>query len=152
LGLGGFIGGIANINYLSYMAPGVIGMGLLFSSVFSGVSVIFDRQLGFMKEMLVAPVSRTCIILGKIFSGATTATIQGIILLVVAGAMGAFTPSLTFLSGAFASIGVILLINTGFVGLGGSNRFDPERFSRVSVAVNFCDVANVHVIWRVLSY
>ena len=67
LGLGNFIGPIGDINYLSYMAPGVIGMGLLFGSVFSGVSVIFDRQFGFMKEMMVAPVSRTSIIIGKIF-------------------------------------------------------------------------------------
>ena len=68
LGLGNFIGPIGDINYLSYMAPGVIGMGLLFGSVFSGVSVIFDRQFGFMKEMMVAPVSRTSIIIGKIFA------------------------------------------------------------------------------------
>ena len=138
LGLGGFIGEIANINYLAYMAPGVIGMGLLFSSVFSGVSVIFDRQFGFMKEMLVAPVSRTSIILGKIFGGATTATIQGIILLVVAGAMGAFTPSLTFLAGAFASIGVMLLITAGFVGLGvaiGSTLNDFHAFQLLSTFV-----------------
>jgi ABC-2 type transport system permease protein len=138
LGLGGFIGGFGGINYLSYMAPGVIGMGLLFGSVFSGVSVIFDRQFGFMKEMLVAPVSRTSIILGKILGGATTATIQGIILMAVAGVMGAFTPTLTFLVGAFAAIGAMLLITAGFVGLGvaiGSTLNDFHAFQLLSTFV-----------------
>ena len=138
LGFGGFIGGFGGVDYLSYMAPGIIGMGLLFGSVFSGVSVIFDRQFGFMKEMMVAPVSRTSIILGKIFGGATTATIQGIILMAVAGVMGAFTPSLTFIVGAFAAIGVMLLITAGFVGLGvaiGSTLNDFHAFQLLSTFV-----------------
>ena len=138
LGLGGFIGGFSGINYLSYMAPGVIGMGLLFGSVFSGVSIIFDRQFGFMKEMLVAPVSRTSIIVGKIIGGATTATIQGIILMIVAGVMGAFSLSLTFLIGAFTAIGAMLLITSGFVGLGvaiGSTLNDFHAFQLLSTFV-----------------
>jgi ABC-2 type transport system permease protein len=138
LGLGGFIGGFGDVNYLSYMAPGVIGMGLLFGSVFSGVSVIFDRQFGFMKEMLVAPVSRTSIIVGKILGGATTATIQGIILMTIAGIMGAFTLSLTFLAGAFVAIGAMLLITSGFVGLGvaiGSTLNDFHAFQLLSTFV-----------------
>jgi len=138
LGLGGFIGGFSGINYLSYMAPGVIGMGLLFGSVFSGVSIIFDRQFGFMKEMLVAPVSRTSIIVGKIIGGATTATIQGIILMIVAGVMGAFSLSLTFLIGTFTAIGAMLLITSGFVGLGvaiGSTLNDFHAFQLLSTFV-----------------
>jgi len=138
MGLGGFIGGFGNINYLSYMAPGIIGMGLLFGSVFSGVSVIFDRQFGFMKEMLVAPVSRTSIILGKILGGATTATIQGIILMVIAGIMGAFTLNITFIVGALAAIGAMLLITAGFVGLGvaiGSSLNDFHAFQLLSTFV-----------------
>jgi len=138
MGLGGFIGGFSGINYLSYMAPGVIGMGLLFGSVFTGVSVIFDRQFGFMKEMLVAPVSRTSIILGKIFGGAMTATIQGIILLIIAGIMGAFTPSVMLVVGAIAAIGGMLLITAGFVGLGvaiGSKLNDFHAFQLLSTFV-----------------
>jgi ABC-2 type transport system permease protein len=138
LGLGGFVGSFEGVNYLSYMAPGVIGMGLLFGSVFSGVSVIFDRQFGFMKEMLVAPVSRTSIILGKIFGGATTATIQGIILLIVAGAMGAFTPSFAFVAGAVAAVGAMMIITSGFVGLGvaiGSKLNDFHAFQLLSTFV-----------------
>jgi ABC-2 type transport system permease protein len=138
LGLGEFIGRIGSVRYLSYMAPGVIGMGLLFGSVFSGVSIIFDRQFGFMKEMLVAPVSRTSIILGKILGGATTATIQGILLMIVAGIMGAFTISFTFLTGAVAAIGAMLLITAGFVGLGvaiGSTLNDFHAFQLLSTFV-----------------
>lgn len=138
LGLGGFIGGVGRITYLSYLAPGIIGMGLLFGSVFSGVSVIFDRQFGFMKEMLVAPVSRTSIILGKILGGAATASIQGVILMAVAGAMGAFTPSLNLILGAFAAVGVMLLITAGFVGLGvaiGSTLNDFHAFQLLSTFV-----------------
>jgi ABC-2 type transport system permease protein len=138
LGLGDFMGGIGGTRYLSYIAPGVIGMGLLFGSVFSGVSIIFDRQFGFMKEMLVAPVSRTSIIVGKILGGATTATIQGIILMTIAGVMGAFTISFTFLGGAFTAVGVMLLITAGFVGLGvaiGSTLNDFHAFQLLSTFV-----------------
>ena len=91
-----------------------------------------------MKEMMVAPVSRTSIILGKILGGAITATIQGIILLIVAGLMGAFTPSLAFVTGSFAAIGVMLLITSGFVGLGvaiGSSLNDFHAFQLLSTFV-----------------
>ena len=138
LGLGNFVGPIGDVNYLTYMAPGVIGMGLLFGSVFSGVSIIFDRQFGFMKEMMVAPVSRTSLIIGKILGGATTATMQGIILLVVASIMGAFIPSLAFVTGAFASMGAMFLITSGFVGLGvaiGSSLNDFHAFQLLSTFV-----------------
>ncbi|MFX1564136.1 MAG: ABC transporter permease [Promethearchaeota archaeon] len=118
MGIGGFIGSIGGLSYLSYLAPGIIGMGLLFGSVFTGVSVVFDRQFGFMKEMLVAPVSRTSIIIGKILGGAVTASIQGVILMGVAGLMGAFTPSLALVLGMIVAVIVMLLITGGFVGLG----------------------------------
>ncbi|MCW4053226.1 MAG: ABC transporter permease [Candidatus Bathyarchaeota archaeon] len=138
LGLGGFIGGVQGIRYLSYLAPGIVGMGLLFGSVFSGVSVIFDRQFGFMKEMLVAPVSRTSIIMGKILGGAVTASIQGIILMSVAAIMGAFTLTPTFAVGAVVAVGVMLLITSGFVGLGvaiGSTLKDFHAFQLISTFV-----------------
>lgn len=138
LGLGGFIGRVGEISYISYLAPGIIGMGLLFGSVFSGVSVIFDRQFGFMKEMLVAPVSRTSIILGKILGGAVTASIQGILLMSVAGIMGAFIPTPALVVGALAAIGVMFLITAGFVGLGvaiGSTLNDFHAFQLLSTFV-----------------
>ena len=138
LGIGSFVGAVGGTTYLSYLAPGIIGMGLIFGSVASGISVIYDRQFGFMKEMLVAPVSRTSIILGKILGGALTASIQGVILLSVATAMGAFVLSSVFVLGAIAAVGVMLLITAGFVGLGvaiGSRLNDFHAFQLLSTFV-----------------
>jgi ABC-2 type transport system permease protein len=91
-----------------------------------------------MKEMLVAPVSRTSIIIGKILGGATTATIQGIILMIIAAIMGAFTLSPAFVVGAVAAIGTMLFITSGFVGLGvaiGSTLNDFHAFQLLSTFV-----------------
>ncbi len=82
----GKIEGIA--DYQVFIFPGVIGMTLLFSSIRSGISVIWDKEFGFMKEILVAPVSRTTIILGKAMGGATNAFLQGIIVLVLSPLIG----------------------------------------------------------------
>jgi ABC-2 type transport system permease protein len=70
-------------SYLQFMAPGVIGMTVLFSSVFSGMAMLWDRQFGFLKETLVAPVSRMQIMIGRTLGGATVASIQGTIILVI---------------------------------------------------------------------
>ena len=64
-------------NYIQFVTPGLIGMTILFTSVFSGIELLMDRQFGFLKETLVAPVPRVWIILGRILGGATIATIQG---------------------------------------------------------------------------
>lgn len=66
-------------NYFEFLGPGVIGMSILFTAVFTGVQVIWDRQFGFLKETLVAPVTRFQIMLGKTLGGATVATLQGVI-------------------------------------------------------------------------
>ena len=66
-------------NYLEFLVPGVISMSILFSAVFSGLEVIWDRQFGFLKEMLVAPVPRLKIMFGRSLGGATVATIQGLV-------------------------------------------------------------------------
>jgi ABC-2 type transport system permease protein len=70
-------------SYLQFMAPGVIGMSVLFSSVFSGIAMLWDRQFGFLKETLVAPVSRLQIMIGRTLGGATVAIIQGTLILVI---------------------------------------------------------------------
>src|SRR4051812_36349081 len=64
-------------SYLQFMAPGVIGMMILFTSIFSGMSLLWDRQFGFLKETLVAPVPRIRIMVGRTLGGATVAMIQG---------------------------------------------------------------------------
>src|SRR6187401_522193 len=70
-------------SYLQFVAPGVIGMSVLFTSVFSGIGLLWDRQFGFLKETLVAPVPRITIMIGKTLGGATVATIQGLLVLVI---------------------------------------------------------------------
>jgi len=70
-------------SYLQFIAPGVIGMGILFTSMFSGIGLLWDRQFGFLKETLVAPVPRLHIMVGRTLGGATIAMIQGTLVLVV---------------------------------------------------------------------
>src|SRR5919107_2546009 len=70
-------------SYLQFVAPGVIAMSVLFSSVFSGMGLLFDRQFGFLKETLVAPVPRIHIMIGRTLGGATVATLQGTLMLIV---------------------------------------------------------------------
>ena len=64
-----------NIDYIKFMYPGVIGMSILFTSIFSALSIIWDREFGFLKEVLVAPVPRWAVALGKSFGGATVAIV-----------------------------------------------------------------------------
>ena len=82
-GLGPVFQRAGNGSYLQFVAPGVVGMSILFSSVFSGMAVLWDRQFGFLKETLVAPVPRVHVMLARTLGGATVATIQGTLVLVV---------------------------------------------------------------------
>src|SRR5215831_13573825 len=70
-------------SYLQFIAPGVISMTVLFSSIFSGIALLWDRQFGFLKETLVAPVPRILIMIGRTLGGATVALLQGLIVLAV---------------------------------------------------------------------
>lgn len=82
----------AHGNYLQFIAPGIISMSILFTSIFSGIDIIWDKQFGFLKETLVAPVSRFEIMLGRTLGGATVAMIQGLIVLVLSTLIG-FRPA-----------------------------------------------------------
>ncbi len=75
-------------NYLSFLAPGIIVMGIMFTAVFSGIEIIWDRQFGFLKETLVAPVSRLQIVLGRVLGGAIVAILQGFAVFLVCLAFG----------------------------------------------------------------
>jgi ABC-2 type transport system permease protein len=70
-------------SYLQFVAPGVIGLSVLFSSIFSGIGLLWDRQFGFLKETLVAPVPRLYIMIGRTFGGATVAMIQGLLVIII---------------------------------------------------------------------
>lgn len=82
-GLGAVFRQAGQGNYIDFLAPGIIGMSIIFTAIFNGVQVIWDRQFGFLKETLVAPVSRLSIMFGRTLGGATVATAQGIIITIV---------------------------------------------------------------------
>jgi ABC-2 type transport system permease protein len=75
-------------NYMLFLAPGVISMAIMFTSVFSGIEILWDRQFGFLKETLVAPVSRLQIVFGRTLGSATVAVIQGVLMLIICTIVG----------------------------------------------------------------
>jgi ABC-2 type transport system permease protein len=82
-GLGG-----GSLNFTQFMFPGILGMTVLFTSIFSAVSIVWDREFGFLKEVMVAPVSRVAVALGKVAGGSTVAMFQALIILVLAPVVG----------------------------------------------------------------
>lgn len=76
------------VDFRTFIFPGVVAMTVMFTAVFSAASIVWDREFGFLREMLVAPVSRSAIVLGKCLGGATVATLQGLIVLCLAGLVG----------------------------------------------------------------
>ncbi len=81
-------GSTGGVDLTTFVFPGVLGMTVLFSAIFSAASLVWDRELGFLREMLVAPVSRSSIILGKCLGGAIIAAAQGVLVLALAGLVG----------------------------------------------------------------
>jgi ABC-2 type transport system permease protein len=81
-------GSVQSINLRTFMYPGALSMAVLFTAMFSAASIVWDREFGFLREMLVAPVSRWAIVVGKCFGGATTAAAQGVLILLMAGIVG----------------------------------------------------------------
>jgi ABC-2 type transport system permease protein len=75
----------SGVDFKTFIYPGVLAMSVLFTAIFSAASIVWDREFGFLREMLVAPVSRAAIVIGKCLGGATIATFQGIVILALAG-------------------------------------------------------------------
>jgi ABC-2 type transport system permease protein len=118
-------------SYLQFVAPGVIGMTVLFSSIFSGLVLLWDRQFGFLKEMLVAPVPRLHIMIGRTLGGATVATIQGCLIALVCVIAGFRPVSIAALPLALV---FMILIATVFGALGtgiGSMLQDMQGFQLI---------------------
>ena len=101
-------------NYQTFMFPGILGMTLLFTSVWSGISVIWDREFGFLKEIMVAPVSRTSIVIGKALGSGTSAFIQGFIFLPLSFLVGVDLSPLSFAM----LIPIMIIIAVGLVCVG----------------------------------
>src|ERR1700680_3896635 len=118
-------------NYLQYLAPGVIAMGILFPWVFSGIEIIWDRQFGFLKETLVAPVSRFQIVLGRTLGGATVAMIQGAVVFVMCLLAGFRFQSALFLPIALVFMFLIALLFTAIGTAIGSVLEDMQVFQLI---------------------
>src|SRR5438128_6961383 len=86
--LGGAFGRGTGISYIQFMYPGIIGMSILFTAIFGAMSIVWDREFGFLKELLVAPIDRSAVAIGKALGSTTQAMIQGLILLVLAPFVG----------------------------------------------------------------
>lgn len=89
-GLEGAIGsrGAAGVDYQEYLFPGILAMSVLTSSLFSAMAIVWDREFGFMREMLVAPVARSTLVFGKALGGGSVAVMQGLVLVVAAPVVG----------------------------------------------------------------
>ncbi len=117
-GLSRSIGMMAEgVDFIQFMYPGIIAMSVLMGAFMSGVSIVWDREYGFLKEVLVAPISRISVAVGKTLGSATVATIQGVMILVLApivdvsltvGAVAALLPLSFLLAASMGSLGILL--------------------------------------------
>jgi ABC-2 type transport system permease protein len=114
-GLGSVFQAAGQGSYIEFLAPGIIGMSIIFTSIFNGMQVIWDRQFGFLKETLVAPVSRLSIMFGRTLGGASVAALQGCLVLVLTLFVGFHPYSWALVP---AAVLVMLLVATLFSALG----------------------------------
>jgi ABC-2 type transport system permease protein len=122
------------VDYISFLTPGIIGMTLLFSSTFAGLSVLWDREFGFLKEIMVAPVSRLAIVLGRTAGGVTTAILQAMIILISGILLGMAMPDV---KGFLWSLAFMVLIAATFIGLGLAFASKMKDMSGFSLIMNF---------------
>jgi len=121
-------------QYVMFLVPGMVAMSVLFTSVFSGIQIIWDKQFGFLKETLIAPVSRLEIMFGQTVGGATTAVIQGIILMVLAVLLGL---RINNLSGFFIALGFMILVGISFTAFGIAIASRMEDMTGFQLIMNF---------------
>ena len=118
-------------SYLQFMAPGVIGMTVLFTAMFSGVAMLWDRQFGFLKETLVAPVPRVQMMIGRTLGGATVAVIQGLIIFAVTLIFGFRPASVVAVPVAFLLIALIAVVFAALATAIGSSLKEFQGFQMV---------------------
>ena len=106
-------GAVHGLNLRTFMYPGALSMAVLFTAMFSAASIVWDREFGFLREMLVAPISRWAIVVGKCLGGATTASLQGVLILALAGVVGV-PYSLTLILTVFGELLLLAFTLTAF--------------------------------------
>lgn len=125
------IPGLQSPDYLSFLVPGMIGMTILFGGTFSGMSVLWDRQYGFLKEIMVAPVPRVVIVIGRIASGSTTGIIQATVIALAATLFGFVLPSPMRFALALIFMVLISVIFTGLGLIFASRMKDEQGFGLI---------------------
>lgn len=121
-------------SYMQFVTPGVLSMTVLFAASFSGASLIMDRQFGFLKATLVAPVPRIFIMLGRTFGVATVALLQGVMVALVSFVAGFHPLSLVLLLPGIGFLALIALVFASFGAIVGSSLKDMQEFQ---VVLNF---------------
>jgi ABC-2 type transport system permease protein len=132
-GMGALIKPHEGFNYLQFIFPGMIGMTILFSSIFSSISIVWDREFGFMKEMLVAPISRLSIVIGKTVSGTLISTAQAVIILVLIPFLGMRITVMQFVS----VVAVSLLVSFCITSIGILIAARLTSFDGFNIIMNF---------------
>ena len=120
-------------SYLQFIFPGMIGMTILFSSIFSSISIVWDREFGFMKEMLVAPISRLSIVIGKAISGTLISVAQAVIILILIPFLGIHLTFMQFIE----VVGVALLVSFCITSLGILIAARLTSFDGFNIIMNF---------------
>ncbi|MHB1604970.1 MAG: ABC transporter permease [Leptospirales bacterium] len=110
----GIVTGTSQMNYQTFIFPGILAMSILFSASFAGIAVVWDREVGFLKEVLVAPLSRSAIVIGKVLGGSTNSLIQATMLMVLAPFFGIHLSVGTTL----ISIGIMMMIGVSQTAMG----------------------------------
>jgi ABC-2 type transport system permease protein len=121
-------------NYIQFLAPGIILMSVVFTAIFTGIDIIWDRQFGFLKETLVAPVSRLQIVLGKTIGGATVGIIQGLIVFLLTLIVG-FRPQ--HIMALFPAFLITFLVSLLFTSLGTAIASTLEDMQGFQLIMNF---------------
>lgn len=129
--------GGADVKYVLFMFPGILGMTVLFTSVFSAISIVWDREFGFLKEVLVSPIPRSSVAVGKVIGGASTALLQGMVLMVLAFFPMFLGFSLDTLWKVLALIPVISLLAVGMTSLGVVVAARMRSFEGFPIIMNF---------------
>ncbi|MDA8423171.1 MAG: ABC transporter permease [Nitrospiraceae bacterium] len=132
-GMGSLIRPRAGFSYIQFIFPGMIGMTILFSSIFSSISIVWDREFGFMKEMLVAPISRLSIVIGKTLSGTLISVAQAVIILVFIPFLGIHLTIRQF----FEVVAVSMLVSFCITSLGILIAARLTSFDGFNIIMNF---------------
>jgi ABC-2 type transport system permease protein len=129
--------GGGNTKYILFMFPGILGMTILFTSVFSAISILWDREFGFLKEILVSPVPRSSVAFGKIIGGASQAMIQGMILLILMFFPFMYGFSVETLIKAIVLIPLTLLLAIGMTSIGVAIAANMKSMEGFPMVMNF---------------